>query len=474
MASEYVLDTLMNSGIDERTARVIMERMHRFGLMEDIESLYLAYKAIKDRLGDIRDPIIGEEMGKIEEDIRKLITDIGKDPFFSKLAHLSLRVEIPLSAVTPYRSRIAGIRERLDSVSYTLSAVEPKEIHEAISEVEMEIEKRESQGIEVGFLKDRINRLKGIAGRGTPYARRYVSAEVKSIKDKLDKLDDIAARRERLISLLPKTKEVCSYLDSISGTDIFSSLFNLMSNRLISLTIASEDELNKVDIDLSNFEDLTNTLLQIYPLFERKVDLFDYLDMVEGYEGLSDVIKGILRDEGLPKELRAAKVIEILKDKIKGIDEFVEARKELRRLYPFWKSYIMEELRNKGYAVKVDELEKIPKRWRYVIARMLSEENEDIIFENGFIVHSRAYSDEILRKEMERIKEELEIIRGILSGLEKLGVNVSDKISEIGQIELKMEEISAGKPEVKSVAEIKQARKLINELKDWIISKFAS
>lgn len=474
MASEYVLDILMSSGIEERAARVIMERMHRFGLMEEIESLYSAYKAIKDRLGNQRDPIIGEEMEKVEEDMRNLITDIGRDPFFSKLAHLSLRVEIPLSAVVPYRSRIAGIRERLDSMSYTLSAAEPKEVYEAISEVEAEIEKRESQGMNLGFLKDRINRLKGIAGRGTPYARRYVIAEVKSIRDKLSKLDDITARRERLISLLPKAKEVCSYLDSISGTDAFSSLFNLMSNRLISLEISSDEDLNSADSDLSNFEGLTNVLLQIYPLFERKLNLFDYLDMIEGYEGLSDAIRGILKSEDLPKELRAAKVVETLKDKIKGIDEFVETRKELKRLYPFWKSYIMDELRNKGYAVRVDELEKIPRKWRNVIARMLSEENEDIVFENGLIVHSRAYSDEIIRKEMERMREELDAIKGIVLGLSKLGVNMSDKISEIEQIELKLDEIVRKKPEVKVVAEIKQARKSIGELRDWIVSRFAS
>lgn len=474
MASEYVLDALISSGIDERTARVIMERMHRFGLMEEIEGLYSAYKAIKDRLENLKDPAIREEMRKIEEDMKKLITDIGRDPFFSKLAHLSLRVEIPLSAVVPYRSRIAGIRERLDSMNYTLSTAEPKEIYGEISEVEKEIEKRESQGMDVSFLKDRINRLKGIAGRGTPYTRRYVEAEVKSIRDKLVKLDDIVARRERLISLLPKVKEICSYLDSISGTDAFSLLFNSMSNRLISLAINSEEELNSADGDLSNFDSLTNVLLQIYPLFERKLNLFEYLDMIEGYEGLSDAIKGILKNEDLPKELRAARALEILKDKIRGIDEFVEARKELKRLYPFWKSYIMDELRNKGYAVRVDELEKIPKRWRHMIARMLSEENEDIIFENGFIVHSRAYSDEILRKEMEHMKEEIETIKGIVSGLMKLGVNLSDKLLEIEQIELKFDEISRGEPGVRIIAEVKQARKLINELKDWIISKFAS
>ncbi len=497
MASEYVVATLTNAGMDERTARVILERIRRSGLLEDLENLYDVIGRAKESLEEVKDKDpttytrLRARAEAAEGRFRELIEDIGRDPAFSKLVRLSFRVEIPLRVLIPYRNKVIEIKDIFEEIlsesrgagplsraSMGVSKESLSEIKGEVDKIKEQISRMEGEGVSLDFIKADVKRAEDLLSRADETASiaaiKMVQKSLDQIKGDMNKISEIIARKERIISVLSKVKKVCQYLDRLTSSDIYEAFYERLSSHISAVEneLTSREDVGRLLDDTKRLENYVNTLLDLYPFMDRGMNPFDALSLMEEGLDVLDAMKAVMADEGLSKEDKAARCLDLMRGRIANVDEFMEIVSEARRLYPFWKSYIMSLLKEKGYMVHVDDLEKIPKKWRGLIMRMVSSEDDDIVMEGDLVIHKRAISDQVLEEELNSIYEDARILRDVFEKLLRLEIPSEGFISDINDIIAEVGRMKRD-PDEASFLEVYSIKKRINEIKDHLKSLFS-
>ncbi len=497
MASEYVITTLTDAGMEERTARVILERIRRSGLLEDLENLYGVIERAKEILEGIkdRDPTtyarLKARAEAAEMRFKELIEDVGRDPAFSKLVHLSFRVEIPLGVLVPYRNKIIEIRDIFEEIISESRRVGPlsrplarfseesiSKLKDRLEKIREQISQLEDKGVPLDFIRADVRRIEDLLNRANETASvatiEVVRRSLDQVREDLNKINEILAKKERVISVLSKVKEVCRYMDELASSDVYEAFYEKLSSRIsaIEKELKSKEDIDKLLDDIKRMENHVNTLLDLYPFMERGMSPFDALSLMEGGLDVLDAMKAVMADESLSKEDKAARCLDLMRGRITNVDEFMEIVTEARRLYPFWKSYIMNLLKANDYVVRVDDLVKIPKKWRGLIMRMISSEDKDIIMEGNLVIHKKAISGQVLEEELNHMYEEAVLLQEIFEKLSKLEAPVGDLLEDVRGVLAEIERIRSNVSE-SSFLEVYSIKREINEIKDYLKSIFA-
>ncbi len=402
-----------------------------------------------------------------------------------KIRNLALLSSIDLDSIIPGSIKFLSEVENLPD---TISREKYSQIEEKIKLIEDVLSKKLSEKDEIRKLKDEIRELISRSTKKIEELRALsegtlpIDPLIDSFSSKIRKnlLDECGSNRECLSNGLKELENlfsemklveeklrdlqeilgglsidelrspIISELDDIFNTLIFSDYVRYINSNLIpslkgEVEIESPEEIDEFFKKLEEYE-IASTVIKF---FENMKGTGISLTELLSYEdpNISKLFSE-LRTLAASKELSRIDAGRIafrrLYEARRSLESLREIILESRRFIPIWEKYVLTELQRRK-TIHVDELTRIPPKWRKLVISRLIKSGEVISLPGNKL--SYAFTIDSFIRVKESLEDRLERIYQALEKLESMGVEVprslKDEIREYLEL-VKSTEVASG------------------------------
>ncbi|RLG48923.1 MAG: hypothetical protein DRO06_00415 [Thermoproteota archaeon] len=192
----------------------------------------------------------------------------------------------------------------------------------------------------------------------------------------LDKMAELAEMVHGALSKVNEASRGAAILDELGGARAFSALVGEIAAELSGMKgrpIPSPREVEELLWRVREFDSLLSDMSAIW---EASKEVGESLEaalkkLPEGESAIS-ILRAILSREGDPveKALEAASTLRDIRELLEG---YLEALRDLRKMYPYWRDYVLRLLAEKE-RISLEDMERIPPGWREWLAERLESE----------------------------------------------------------------------------------------------------
>jgi len=192
----------------------------------------------------------------------------------------------------------------------------------------------------------------------------------------LDKVAELAKMVHGALSKVNEASRGAAVLDELGGARAFSALVGEIAAELSSMKgrpISSSREVEEFLWKVREFDALLSDMSAVWKA-SREIgeSLEEALKKVPEGESVISILRAILSREGDPveKALEAASTLRDIRELLEG---YLEALRDLKKMYPYWRDYVLRLLAEKE-EISPGDMERIPPGWReWLIERMESD-----------------------------------------------------------------------------------------------------
>ncbi len=442
MAMRYGVDELPSVVIDDRVFRpqdveevvrqLIRGRDPREIIASDLaDSSELRSKAVKIRNFamissiDLDSVVPGAE--KFLSDVENLSDTISKEKY-SQIEEKMRLIEKKISEILSEKGDVERLKEEVEKLtSMCIKKIEDlKSLSEGILPIDNLINEFSSR-IRRDLLKECRN-SKECLSRGIEELKGLLS-EMRAVEEKLEDLREILSG----LSVNELESSIILELDDIFNTLIFSEYVRYINSTLIpslkgEVKIERSEEIDEFFKKLEEYE-IASTVIEFFNDMKKTgfplAELLAYED--PDVSKLFNSLKSLAISRELSRIDAGRAAFRRLYEARRSLESLREMMLESRKFIPIWEKYVLAELQ-KRKTVSVDELIKIPPKWRRLVISRLVKSGEVIPLPNNKL--SYAFTMDSFIQVRESLRDRLERMHQALEKLKSMGVEIPPNLEE--------------------------------------------
>lgn len=376
-----------------------------------IESLMDSLEAVLWAIEEEARKVLSRKLENLELDARELLSAAEKGGFSEIASRLreslekvqellnsplksSSDLEAALIETQRVDSEVKEIREVLAKSKETRAALaaELSRIRGQIESIRVKASRIRETGIDPIYIEESLRwveaRIARIENRCPPEdlecmetalvdLRTLEQRALKPLLEEMEKLERLSSQFENTFALIPDAERAAEMLDREFNTNAFTALIGSLAVRLSSIRAGTEvrdsEDIEKIAEEISRLRETLELLIFIKRAEERAGPISQQLRLVTDGDAVLATIRAALQVPTMSPEEKARQALAPLKEVRRKLSEYLEATADAERFYPYWKEYVLTHLSEAGTA-RMEDLVKIPERWRLWVAKRLEEE----------------------------------------------------------------------------------------------------
>ncbi len=359
--------------------------------------------------------------------------------------------EITPESLSFYIENLPRLTSRLDELESRCNLLFQKKeeledhlgrINQTFKELEKVSKRASEAGLKLSFIDEYISwkdvlisRIRDKCKKAGPecYDEAIVSAkeldeELSQLLNQSASISSLLQKRIELFNALREVEKEASTLDSLVGSDFFSTTVESLKKDLSSVSgIESILESTELDKLVQKAESILSEIELVVELSKAVKEIEKIPPETRSSQRVKRQIKKLaeILESDISLEEKVSKITKLAKELVKEARASEEVLQDLLRLYPIWRRRILSLVRERG-SVSLQELKFVPPRWRKWVVDRIVKEVGDISLSGDRLVIAGALTP--VGVSIEVARQKAAAFEEVLRGLEEfLGTKLSEE-----------------------------------------------